>query len=277
MNRFVRNQLIIFTIASIVGVGAMLFHYMQVTTLLGIGHINVKLEMPAAGGLYRFSNVTYRGVQVGKVTNVDVIGHERVEATLSLDDSPKIPSELKAEVRSVSAVGEQFIDLLPKDESPPYLHDGSVIAMENTSIPQPVGPVLDRLNALVGSIPGDRLGDVLDESFKAFNGAGYDFGSLLDSSSTLTHALDGAADRARTFAEDSVPLLDSQVDSVDSLKVWSRSLAGVTDHLAQNDAQLRTILDKGPGFADETSRLLTQLKPTLPVLLANLTTSGRSQ
>ena len=70
LTRFVRNQLIIFTIASIVGVAVMVFTYMQVPTLLGIGRINVTLQLPATGGLYRFSNVTYRGVQVGKVTEV---------------------------------------------------------------------------------------------------------------------------------------------------------------------------------------------------------------
>ena len=50
----------------------MVFAYMQVPTLLGVGKITVKLELPASGGLYRFSNVTYRGVQVGKVTEMDV-------------------------------------------------------------------------------------------------------------------------------------------------------------------------------------------------------------
>ena len=47
---------------------AMIFFYMQVPTLLGIGRITVTMELPAAGGLYRFSNVTYRGVQIGTVT-----------------------------------------------------------------------------------------------------------------------------------------------------------------------------------------------------------------
>ena len=64
LTRFVRIQLAIFTIASIVGVLVMVFTYMQAPTLLGIGRITVKLELPASGGLYRFSNVTYRGVQV---------------------------------------------------------------------------------------------------------------------------------------------------------------------------------------------------------------------
>ena len=70
LTRFVRIQLIIFTIASIVGVTAMVLVYMQAPTLLGIGRMTVKLELPRTGGLYRFSNVTYRGVQVGKVTDV---------------------------------------------------------------------------------------------------------------------------------------------------------------------------------------------------------------
>src|SRR3546814_15831690 len=67
---------LIFTIASIVGVSVMLFAYMQVPTLLGIGRLAVTLELPASGGLYRFSNVTYRGVQVGKVTGVTLTDDE---------------------------------------------------------------------------------------------------------------------------------------------------------------------------------------------------------
>jgi phospholipid/cholesterol/gamma-HCH transport system substrate-binding protein len=274
LTRFVRNQLIIFTIASVVGVALMIFTYMQVPTLLGIGRINVKLELPATGGLYRFSNVTYRGVQVGKVTAVDLTA-KGAEATLTLNTSPKIPADLQADVRSISAVGEQYVDLRPRTDSGPYLGDGSVIAMGNTSIPQAVGPMLDRVNELVGSIPKDKLSELLDETFKGFNGAAYDFGSLLDSSATLTHDFNGVSDQARSLIDDSGPLLDTQVQTADSIRTWARSLAGITEQFANNDPQVRTLLQNGPGFADETSRLLNQIKPTLPVLLANLTTIGQ--
>ena len=47
LTRFVRIQLIIFTIASIVGLSVMVVSYMQVPTLLGIGRITVTLELPA--------------------------------------------------------------------------------------------------------------------------------------------------------------------------------------------------------------------------------------
>src|SRR6478735_1267567 len=274
LTRFVRNQLIIFTIASIIGVAVMLFAYMQVPTMLNIGRLTVTLELPAAGGLYRFSNVTYRGVQIGKVKSVSLT-ENGAEAVMSLDTSPKIPADLEANVLSVSAIGEQYVDLRPRTDSGPYLEDGSRIAASNTTIPQQVGPMLDQVSALVKSVPGDRISDLLDESFKAFNGAGYDFQSLLDSSSKLTGDLNGVSDQARGLINDSGPLLDSQAETTDAIRTWARSLAGVSQQVAQNDPQVRAILQRGRGFAQEVSQLLTQIRPTLPVLLANLTTLGQ--
>src|SRR5947209_17944534 len=110
LTRFVRIQLAVFAIAGTIGVIAMVLFYIQAPTLLGIGCMTVTLELPNTGGLYRFSNVTYRGVQVGRVTDVRATRDGAV-ATLSLNTSPTIPVDLQADVRSVSAVGEQYVDL----------------------------------------------------------------------------------------------------------------------------------------------------------------------
>ena len=274
LTRFVRIQLAIFTIVGIIGLFVMVVFYIQAPTLLGIGKMTVTLDLPATGGLYRFSNVTYRGVQVGKVTSVN-LAPNGAKATLSLDTSPKIPADLQARVLSISAVGEQYVDLQPRTNSGPYLRDGSVIAASDATIPQPIGPVLDQTSKLLTSIPKGKLSDLLDESFKAFNGAGYDFQSLFDSSAKVSGDLNGVADQTRALTEDTGPFLDSQAQTTDSIRLWARSLAGFTGQLAANDPQVRTLLQKGPGALNEASRLLEQIKPTLPVLLANLTTIGQ--
>src|SRR5271154_7006489 len=274
LTRFVRIQLLIFAIVGIIGVVAMTLFYIQAPTLLGIGRMTVTVELPATGGLYRFSNVTYRGVQVGKVTAVSLTA-KGAKATLSLGTSPKIPANLQADVLSVSAVGEQYVDLRPRTDSAPYLHDGSVIAMHDTTIPQAVGPMLDQVNALVKSLPKNKIGQLLDESFQAFNGAGYDLGSLADSSSRISADANSIVDRTRALTEDSGPLLDAQAQTTDSIRRWAHSLAGISDVLVTDDSKVRTILQNGPGALDEASRLLEQIKPTLPVLLANLTTIGQ--
>ncbi len=274
LTRFVRIQLLIFAIVGTIGVIAMVLFYILAPTLLGIGRMTVTMELPTTGGLYRFSNVTYRGVQLGKVTAV-ALTQTGAKAKLSLDTSPKVPADLTAKVLSVSAVGEQYVDLQPNTDSPPYLHDGSVIAAHDTTIPQPVGPMLDQVNALVQSIPKTKLGQLLDETFQGFNGTGYDLGSLIDSSETISRDANGVVDRTRALTEDTAPLLDTQARTTDSIRTWARSFAGISDVLVKDDSHFRTILQNGPGAANEASRLLDQIKPTLPVLLANLTTIGQ--
>lgn len=277
LTRFVRVQLTIFTTLSIIGVIVMAVVYIQLPTVLGLGRMAVMVELPNSGGLYRFANVTYRGVQVGKVTAIGLTDgiDTHTQAILTLDSSTKIPANLEAEVRSISAIGEQYVDLVPRTDAPPYLHNGSVIAMRDTSVPRAVGPVLDQVNALLTSIPKDKLNALLNETSKGFRGAGYDFGSFVDSSSTLSHDFNSVAGRLQTLINNSAPLLDSQADTRQSIRTWTRSLAGITDQLVQNDPQLRTLLQRGSDAANEVSRLLTQIKPTLPILLANLTTIGQ--
>ncbi|BBY95549.1 virulence factor Mce [Mycobacterium gallinarum] len=270
----VKAQLVIFTVASVIGVSALLFSYVQVPMLLGIGRITVTLELPTTGGLYQFGNVTYRGVQIGKVVDVAPT-REGAKATLSLDSSPRVPADVQAEVRSVSAVGEQYVELRPRTAGAPYLADGSVIPMRDAVVPQQVGPMLDQVSALLASIPKGRVTALLDESFTGLNGAGYDIASLIDSSAALVRDIDATGERPRRLVEDTAPLLNSQAQTADALRIWTRDLANVTEELARNDSEVRTLLRAGPGATEEVSRLLEQVKPTLPVLLANLSSVGQ--
>ena len=275
LTRFVRIQLAIFAIVGIIGIIAMVLFYIQLPTLLGIGRMTVTLELPATGGLYQFSNVTYRGVQVGKVTAVELTANG-AKATLSLGSSPKIPANLQADVLSVSAVGEQYVDLRPRTDSAPYLRNGSVIAMHDTTIPQAVGPMLDQLNALVKSLPKNKIGQLLDESFQAFNGAGYDLGLLvrLDVANLCRRqqrCRPHPSAHRRQWAAAGLAGEDRRLRSHLGAIAWP----GSPDVVANDDSRLRTLLQNGPGAADEASRLFEQIKPTLPVLLANLTTIGQ--
>ncbi|WP_040798659.1 MCE family protein [Nocardia higoensis] len=274
LTRFVRAQLVIFAVLSVIGLTVMGTVYMKLPQLLGIGSITVYLDLPETGGLYRFGNVTYRGVEVGRVTAVELTD-DGVRATLTLDTDHPIPADLEALVRSVSAVGEQYVELRPRTDEGPYLREGAVIPRSDTDVPQPVGPMLDSLSAMVGTVPTDRLYDLLGELSAGLGSSSHELDSLLSSTRTLAGELEGSGAAARTFVEDTVPLLDAQARSLDAVQVWTRSLAGVTGRLVTDDPQLRTILRAGPGFATEATRLFESVELTLPVLLANLTSVGQ--
>lgn len=274
LSRFVKIQLAIFTVLAVVASWSMLFSYMQVQAPLGIGRITVTLEADAAGGLYRFANVSYRGVDVGRVTDV-ALTDTGVRATMSISSSVKIPADLDASVRSMSAMGEQYVELRPQTSSAPYLSDGAVIEADRVTIPAPVAPMLEKLNSLVSSIPGDQLSTLVSELDRSLGGQGYDLQTLLTSSSTLADGLADVGDDTRSLLRDAVPLVDSQVRSLDAIRMWTTNLEGVTDQVVTNTPEFKGLLASGPGFADEVSGLLDSVKLTLPVLLANITTVGR--
>ena len=115
------------------------------------------LELPAAGGLYRFTNVTYRGVQIGKVTDGEADRERRGSDAVARHVAEDSRGPRRPRCCSVSAIGEQYVDLRPRTDSGPYLQDGSRITVANTTIPQQVGPMLDQVSTLVDSIPGDRI------------------------------------------------------------------------------------------------------------------------
>ena len=151
-----------------------------------------------------------------------------------------------------------------------------MIPAKNTTVPQAVGPMLDQVSTLLKSIPKDRLPALLDETFKALNGTADDLGTLVDSASRLTAELNGVADQSRTLIEDSRPLLDGQLASTDShphVGAQPGRRHRATDH--QRPADAAPSWPTGPVPPTRRRALLNQIKPTLPVLLANLTTMGQ--
>jgi phospholipid/cholesterol/gamma-HCH transport system substrate-binding protein len=274
LSRFVKAQLVIFTVVAVIATWMMLFSYMQVQSPLGIGRITVTLDAPSTGGLYRFANVTYRGVDVGRVSEVRLTD-TGVRATLSIDSAQEIPADLHASIRSMSAIGEQYVDLRPRTDRAPYLEDGSVISSDEVTVPAPVAPMLEKLNGLVSSIPKDRLFTLVDELNESLGGQGEDLQTVINSSSTLAHDLDDVRNESATLLRDSVPLVDSQTQSLDAIRMWTRNLDGFTGQLVTDTPQFRHLLATGPGFADEVSGVLDSVKLTLPVLLANVTSIGQ--
>ena len=77
-------------------------------------------------------------------------------------------------------------------------------------------------------------------------------------------------------ADNIAPVLDTQTDTSDAVSAWASHLANITQQLQSNDRSVQSVLSDGPAAAAKTKQLLERLQPTLPVLLANLTSINRS-
>lgn len=154
LNKQTRIQLAIFTVIALVALTLMGVHYMKLPVkLFGIGHYSVTVQLPVTGGLYGSSNVTYRGTEVGRVDAVRLTDNG-VVAEMTLNSDIPIPSDLRAEVHSQSAIGEQYVELPPRSDSAPPLKDGDVIALADTSVPQNINAVLDAVKTGLEAVRG---------------------------------------------------------------------------------------------------------------------------
>ncbi|MFD4367316.1 MCE family protein [Rhodococcus sp. NPDC058521] len=273
LTRFVRIQLIIFAILTVIGLVVMSLQYIKIPSMFGIGRYEVTAELASTGGLYQRANVAYRGTNIGVVDAV-TLNSDGVEAKMSIDSSYKVPADVDAVVKSVSAVGEQYVDLIPRSSDGAELADGDVIPEDRTAIPQDVGEMLDQADVLLASISDTRLRTVIDEAFLAFNGAGPDLQRLIDSARLFVQEADANVDATKTLIDQVGPLLETQEVSSDAIRSWTKDLMTFTDQVRASDPNLRSILEKGPGAAQEANALFQDLRPTLPLLLANLVSVG---
>ncbi|WP_281504697.1 MlaD family protein [Williamsia sp. DF01-3] len=274
MTRFVRWQLRIFAFLTVVSLVIMAVWFMRVPASVGIGRYTLKVELADTGGLYTSSNVTYRGQTVGQVTSVQ-LANGGVEAVLSMDSGTKVPKSSIAEVHSRSAIGEQYIDLVPQSTAGPYFSDDNVIPVEQTTVPQDIAPLIDTVNKSLQQIPQDKLDVLIDESYDAVNGSEEDLRRLLDSANKLISDANGNVAAVNTLIKDLGPVLNSQVVTSDSIRTWASSLSSLSAQAADNDDALRGILKNTPDAAGQVNALFQQLQPTLPILLSNLVSLGQ--
>jgi phospholipid/cholesterol/gamma-HCH transport system substrate-binding protein len=263
-------QLAIFTVIALAAVAVTALHFAKLpATLFGVGRYTVTMELPRTGGLYGTGNVTYRGSEVGRVQSVRLT-ETGVEAVLSLKSGIDIPSDLKAEVHSQTAIGETYVELLPRTDSAPPLKNGDVIPLAETSVPPDINALLSAANTALGAIPHDNLRTVIDESYTAVGGLGPELSRLVAGSSNLAIGARKNLDPLVALIDQVRPVLDSQTGSSDAIARWASHLAAVTGELQTHDAAVAGTIDKGGPALGETSTLIDRLRPTLPVLLANL-------
>jgi len=272
-----RNTVIRLVVFAVVGLVAVVYTAMRYagigSSVLNPGYA-VQLQLASSGGLFTNSEVAYRGVTVGKVTAMHLTATGLV-ADLHIDASaPKIPASLKASVADRSAVGEQYVNLVPSSDAGPYLADGAVIPQSETSIPLPTQDLLSNLDALATSVPTGALATTVSELGDAFNGTGTSLQRLLDSVADFTQAAQSQLPQTTQLLDNSETVLNTQNAEGGALISFANSLNTLSAQLKTSDPQIRTLIANVPPAATQITYLLNETGPALSSVIANLLTTA---
>lgn len=275
IDRLAKIQLSIFAVITVITLSVMAIFYLRLPATFGIGTYSVSADFVAGGGLYKNANVTYRGVAVGRVESVG-LNPNGVTAHMRLNSGTAIPSNVTATVRSVSAIGEQYIDLVPPENpSSTKLRNGFRIQRQNTRIGQDVADLLRQAETLLGSLGDTRLRELLHEAFIATNGAGPELARLIESARLLVDEANANYPQVSQLIDQAGPFLQAQIRAGGDIKSLADGLARFTWQLRAADPRLRDTLADAPDAIDEANTAFSGIRPSFPALAASLANLGR--
>jgi len=293
LRRSTKVQLILFVIITLVGLSYVSAQYIGLTRYILNDGCTVYADFADSGGIFTNAEVTYRGVTVGRVGDLELeapngkdLPKGGVQVALDLDNcsDPKIPASSSANIHNRSVVGEQYVDLVPAKGSSndgPFLGSHALIpAMRDgkqlNTTPVPTQDILLHLDQLVKSVPLDALSTTVTELYKAVANRGTDLGTLLDSANTLLKTANEPDNLQATLAllRDSSSVLQTQLDKSDALTSWTHSLNLLAQQLKKSDPDIRRLLDDGPAALTTVDSFIKNNQTDIGVVLANLSTVG---
>ncbi|MTE16469.1 MCE family protein [Nocardia aurantiaca] len=268
MTRLVRNQLIAFALIAVIGVVFVGAKYVRLDNMLGFGLYKVKVQAAETGNLSKGAEVTYRGVPVGRVGDLDVTP-DGVLITLEMNSGkPKVPANAKAVVADRSAIGEQYVDLQPTGDGGPYLKDGSVIV--GAQVPIHVEDLLSSVDHFAGTTDLKAVSTTITELGKAFDGRGDDLKILVDSLNQFSATAADNLPQTLALLRSARTVLGTQAEQSPAILQFSDGLDKLTAQLKSNDPDIRRLIGTGKDAGSAIQRLLTESGPALTKDLTNL-------
>ncbi|ETB12406.1 MCE family protein [Mycobacterium avium subsp. paratuberculosis] len=145
------------------------------------------------------AKVKLRGVQIGQVAS---IGTDVKTARLQLKIQPGpfryLPSNLEAEIKSTTAFGSKFVDLIvPERPSASPLKPGAVLRSRNVTVE--VNTVFENLQAVVQALDPAKLNAILSAFAQSVRGKGERIGEAITDANSLLRTVNSRMD---TIGED---------------------------------------------------------------------------
>ncbi|GAA3195340.1 MlaD family protein [Actinocorallia longicatena] len=196
----------------------------------------------AGQGLGKSSPVKIRGMQVGRVNEIDLLPNGRALITMSISDGHKIADTVVASLEPASVFGPKFINLIPGEHEAtgPYVKAGT--RLEKTTDPRDLNDLLNDANATLAQLDPKDLAVIVHTLSEGLDGEGGDIRELIDNVNKIVDVAHVNRKNAEVFLRDLARLARIQGAGDDIGSIVSGANA-VIDTAASGNGRLR-------GFAD---------------------------
>jgi len=192
------------------------------------------------------SKVTYNGVEIGRVSHIDMVDeHGAPMAKLTLDVIPRfleyIPVNVAAEIRATTVFGNKYISFSsPKNPSHQRISSHDVI--DASAVTSEFNTLFETVTSIAEQVDPIKLNQTLVATADALTGLGDRFGESLENGNRIVDELNkqmpeiaranrGLADLADVYADASPDLWDGLENAVRSARTFNAHRADIDEAL----------------------------------------------
>ncbi|MGH2828825.1 MAG: MCE family protein [Actinomycetota bacterium] len=235
-----------------------------VTQIIGPGVVNkpfaVTADFAAGGGVFSDQEVTYRGVLVGRVGEMN-LNDDGVMIQLLIDPDweGKIPADVTARVNSKSAVGEQYVNLIPKsDPGNEFLAEGDEISRADTSLSVDVQDLLASLEGVLGDVEPDETRRLVKTLSDSIGGKQSEIEAILEALATLSKTFAEVAPEQQRLLDNATVAGDAFLGTKDAFTEAIRAADEVFAGLGDEPEELEALFAANDKLAREGIDLLSR-------------------
>ncbi|HEX2294498.1 MAG TPA: MCE family protein [Actinomycetota bacterium] len=223
------------------------------------GQFTVTADFAESGGVFTNQEVTYRGVLVGRVGDLE-LNDDGVDIELLIDGEweGRIPADSVARIQSKSPVGEQFVNLTPSGSSTEMLADGDTIARADTELPVDFQRLLTVLDRVLADVPPEASRRVIRELAGGLRGRGDDIAAILESLGTLADTFASVAPEQQRLLDNSTRAGAEFLRTRDAFAAALRAADRVAAGIGDEPEELRELFAANDRVARAGIRLLAR-------------------
>lgn len=159
---------------------------------------NVSMDVPDINGLVVDSNVLLRGVPVGKVTSTKT-SLNAASIAFYVESRYQIPVDTEVQLQNLSALGESYIELVPRSAGGPMLKDKQHISTASVVQPPSISELATSVVRVLHQMDPDALARIIAESDAALPDPVAVLPNLSHASTALNNMLNGLNGEGRAL------------------------------------------------------------------------------
>lgn len=206
-------------------------------------------------------------MRIGRVQSLQITDRG-VNAIATITSRVKVPASSVAQVSELSAGGEQCLNFEAESDAGPYLHDGSVVGLDGTTVPLSMAQLLADAGGMLAQVDPHKM-ELIKRELSLTKQGPQKLAAIVDGGTFLLSTLDSVLPETTSIIKTSRVVLDLAADKNAGLAAMTKGLDRTLAGVAGMQGGYRRLTERSPRALSAVDSLFADNSDTMVQLLGS--------